>query len=69
MGILAKVVKEAKDAAEHAEQVINELLIVLFLKYRPCKTFSVSIPLSTILMECSWTSFPYSILQLKTSQK
>lgn len=29
MGILAKVVKEAKDAAEHAEQVINELLIVL----------------------------------------
>lgn len=28
MGILAKVVKEAKDAAEHAEQLINELLIV-----------------------------------------
>jgi hypothetical protein len=28
MGILAKVVKDAKDAGDHAEQVINELLIV-----------------------------------------
>jgi hypothetical protein len=31
MGILAKVVKEAKDAAEHAEQLINELLIVILI--------------------------------------
>lgn len=30
MGILAKAVKEVKDAASHAEQVVNELLIVLF---------------------------------------
>lgn len=39
MGIIAKVVKEAKDAADHAEQLINELLIVTALLYRPCKTF------------------------------
>ncbi len=29
MGILAKSVKEVRDAASHAEQVVNELLIVL----------------------------------------
>jgi len=28
MGIIAKAVKEVKDAGDHAEQVINELLIV-----------------------------------------
>ncbi len=39
MGIIAKVVKEAKDAADHAEQLINELLIVTALLSRPCKTF------------------------------
>jgi hypothetical protein len=39
MGILAKSVKEAKDAADHADQVINELLIVLVQIFRQCKIF------------------------------
>ena len=30
MGILSKAIKDAKDAAEHAEQIVNELLIVSF---------------------------------------
>lgn len=29
MGILAKSIKEARDAADHADQVINELLITM----------------------------------------
>ncbi len=28
MGILSKAIKEVRDAADHAEQVVNELLIV-----------------------------------------
>lgn len=30
MGILSKAVKDARDAADHAEQIVNELLIVPF---------------------------------------
>lgn len=29
MSILSKVIKEAKDAADHAEQLINQLLITM----------------------------------------
>jgi len=52
MSILAKCIKEVKDAAEHADQVVNELLIVFSLLFRPCKIFSGSIPQNITLMEC-----------------
>lgn len=39
MGILAKAIKEVRDAADHAEIIVNELLIVIFLLLRQCKIF------------------------------
>lgn len=38
MGILAKSVKEVRDAADHAEQIVNELLIVVVALFRRCRT-------------------------------
>ena len=55
MGILSKAVKDARDAAEHAEQIVNELLIVSMLWLRPCKIFLENTHPSTTLMECSLT--------------
>lgn len=31
MGILSKAIKDVRDAADHAEQIVNELLIVVFI--------------------------------------
>lgn len=38
MSILAKSVKEVRDAADHAEQIVNELLIVVVALFRRCRT-------------------------------
>jgi hypothetical protein len=55
MFILAKAVKEAKDAVDHADQIINELLVVNYSLFRLYKTFSENILPNTTLMACSWT--------------
>ena len=37
MAILSKAIKDVKDAASHAEQIVNELLIVSLFLLRPCR--------------------------------
>ena len=53
MAILSRAVKEAKDAVEHADHVVNELLIVLALLHRPCRISSENTLPNTTLMACS----------------
>ncbi len=53
MGILSRAVKEAKDAVGHADEVVNELLIVTPDSFRPCRIYLENIPPNTISTECS----------------
>lgn len=70
MGILAKAIKEVRDAADHAEIIVNELLIVIFLLLRQCKIFWESIRLSITLMGCSLTWWAYlTMLQIANPRK
>lgn len=58
MGIISKQVKEIRTAAQHAETIVDELLIVIIYWFRPSKTFSESILQNTTMMECSKISLP-----------
>jgi hypothetical protein len=54
MGIIAKQVRDTKEVASHAENIVNELLIVFISTMnRQLKTFSENTLQNTTLMACS----------------
>ena len=71
LGIIAKQLSELKDVAGHAEQVVNQMLIVLlFANFRHVKTFLENILQNTTLMECSWIQYAcLTMLQLLMLKK
>ena len=53
MAIIARKIQDIKTAAQHAKEIVNELLIVnLDLIFRQHKTFLENILQNTTLMAC-----------------